>query len=57
MNSIQQFKTRTGTSFPTYGEVLRIAAGLGYRKSYLATRGPAEERAVPRGRALPAELS
>ena len=35
MNSIQQFKTRTGTSFPTCGEVLRIAAGLGYRKSYL----------------------
>jgi hypothetical protein len=35
MNSIQQFKTRTGTSFPTYGEVLRIAANLGYRKSYL----------------------
>jgi hypothetical protein len=35
MNSIQQFKTRTGTSFPTYGEVLRIASGLGYRKSYL----------------------
>jgi hypothetical protein len=35
MNSIQQFKTRTGTSFPTYGEVLRIAANLGYRKCYL----------------------
>jgi hypothetical protein len=35
MNSIQQYKTRTGTSFPTYGQVLRIAAGLGYRKAYL----------------------
>ena len=35
MNAIQQFKTRTGKSFPTYGEVLRIAAGLGYRKGYL----------------------
>jgi hypothetical protein len=35
MNSIQRFKTRTGKSFPTYGEVLRIAASLGYRKGYL----------------------
>jgi hypothetical protein len=34
MNAIQQFKTQSGKSFPSYGEVLRIAARLGYRKSY-----------------------
>jgi hypothetical protein len=34
MNAIQQFKTHTGKSFPTYGDVLRIAARLGYRKGF-----------------------
>lgn len=34
MNAVQCFKTRTGKSFPTHGEVLRIAASLGYRKAY-----------------------
>jgi hypothetical protein len=34
MTAVQQFKTRTGKSFPTHGDVLRIAASLGYRKSY-----------------------
>jgi hypothetical protein len=34
MNAVQQFKTQSGKSFPSHGEVLRIAARLGYRKSY-----------------------
>jgi hypothetical protein len=32
MNAVQRFKEQSGKSFPTYGEVLRIAAGLGYRR-------------------------
>ena len=35
MTAIQQFKTQSGKSFPSHGDVLRIAARLGYRKSYL----------------------
>jgi hypothetical protein len=34
MNAIQQFKTQSGKSFPSHGDVLRIAARIGYRKSY-----------------------
>ena len=34
MNAMQQYKTRTGKPFPSHGDVLRIAAGLGYRKFY-----------------------
>jgi hypothetical protein len=32
MNAVQRFKERTGKSFPTHGEVLKVAAGLGYRR-------------------------
>jgi hypothetical protein len=32
MNAMQRFKTQSGQTFPTYGEVLRVAAGLGYSK-------------------------
>ncbi len=34
MKAMQDYKNRTGKSFPSYGDVLRVAAGLGYRKSY-----------------------
>ena len=34
MNAIQYFKTQSGKSFPSHGDVLRIAASLGYRKSF-----------------------
>jgi hypothetical protein len=34
MTAVQQFKTRSGKSFPSHGEVLRIAASLGYRKGF-----------------------
>ena len=32
MNAMQRYKESTGTSFPTYGEVLRVAAAIGYRR-------------------------
>ncbi len=32
MNAIQQFKMQTGKAFPTHGDTLRIAIGLGYRQ-------------------------
>jgi hypothetical protein len=32
MNAMQRFKERTGKAFPSYGDVLRVAASLGYRR-------------------------
>lgn len=32
MNAMQRFKMQSGRSFPTYGEVLKVAHNLGYRK-------------------------
>ncbi len=32
MNAMQRFKVQTGKSFPSHGEVLRVAFSLGYRK-------------------------
>ena len=32
MNAIQRFKMQSGKAFPTHGDSLRIALGLGYRK-------------------------
>jgi hypothetical protein len=32
MNAMQQFKVQSCKSFPTHGEVLRVAIALGYRK-------------------------
>lgn len=32
MNAMQHFKMQSGRSFPTYGEVLKVANELGYRK-------------------------
>jgi hypothetical protein len=32
MNAMQQFKVQSCKSFPTHGEVLRVAFALGYRK-------------------------
>jgi hypothetical protein len=30
MNAMQRFKERTGKSFPTYGDVIKVAVSLGY---------------------------
>jgi hypothetical protein len=32
MNAMQRFKELSGKTFPTHGEVLKIAIGLGYRR-------------------------
>jgi hypothetical protein len=32
MGAMQRFKERTGKAFPTYGEVIRVAVSLGYRR-------------------------
>jgi hypothetical protein len=32
MNAVQQFKTRHCKSFPSHGDVLRVAISLGYRR-------------------------
>lgn len=32
MNAMQRFKVQTGKSFPSHGDVLRVAFSLGYRK-------------------------
>jgi hypothetical protein len=34
MNAVQHFKAQSGKSFPSHGDVLRIAARLGYRKGF-----------------------
>ncbi len=31
MNAMQRFKESSGKSFPSHGEVLRVAVALGYR--------------------------
>ena len=33
MNAVQYFKVQSGKSFPSHGDVLRVAASLGYRKA------------------------
>ena len=32
MNAIQRFKVQSGKSFPSHGDILRIALNLGYRQ-------------------------
>jgi hypothetical protein len=32
MNAMQRYKERTGKSFPTFGEVIKVAVSLGYMK-------------------------
>jgi len=32
MNAMQRFKERTGRPFPSYGEVIKVAVALGYRR-------------------------
>lgn len=32
MNAMQRYKVQTGKTFPSYGEVLRVAEQLGYRR-------------------------
>ncbi len=32
MNAVQSYKNQSGKSFPTHGDILRVAFSLGYRK-------------------------
>jgi hypothetical protein len=32
MNAMQRFKEQSGKQFPTYADVLKVAATLGYRR-------------------------
>jgi hypothetical protein len=35
MNAMQRFKEQTGRAFPSHGEVLQVAARLGYRREVI----------------------
>ncbi|HWE36145.1 MAG TPA: hypothetical protein VG406_06200 [Isosphaeraceae bacterium] len=52
MTAMQRFKVQSGRSFPSHGDVLRVAAALGYRKA--ATAPAAAVSSAPRD-AAPAE--
>jgi len=43
MNAMQQFKNRSGKSFPSHGDVLRVAMAIGYRKVVLDDASEADE--------------
>jgi len=45
MNAMQHFKVQSGKSFPTHGDVLRVAFSLGYRKLVPAEPPAAEPEA------------
>jgi hypothetical protein len=53
MNAMQKLKIQECKSFPTYGDVLRVARGLGYRKGGSSTGadepGPGEAGPFDRG--------
>lgn len=49
MNAMQQFKVQSGKTFPTHGEVLRVAHALGYRRIIIhedSDSGSVEEAVV-----------
>ena len=43
MTAMQQFKVRTGRPFPTYGEVLKVAVSVGYRRMQWVDDEPIDE--------------
>jgi hypothetical protein len=43
MNAMQRFKESSGKSFPTHGEVLKVAAALGYRRVVIEPESSWEE--------------
>jgi hypothetical protein len=47
MNAMQCFKMQSGRSFPTYGEVLKVAQKLGYRKSLAHKRSQTADGSAP----------
>jgi hypothetical protein len=45
MNAMQRFKVQSCKSFPSHGDVLRVAMSLGYRK--VGATGPADSADTP----------
>jgi hypothetical protein len=45
MNAMQYYKVQSGKTFPSHGEVLRVALSLGYRK--VVYDDPGEESGAP----------
>ena len=43
MNAMQRFKEQSGQAFPTHGEVIRVAAKLGYRRPAVESGDPWEQ--------------
>jgi hypothetical protein len=43
MNAMQRFKEASGKSFPSHGEVLRVAVALGYRRVVIETEPDRDE--------------
>jgi hypothetical protein len=46
MNAMQKFKERTGKSFPTHGEVIKVAVSLGYRKPIADDASSSQDSAI-----------
>ena len=44
MNAMQKFKDQSGKAFPTHGDTLRVAIGLGYRKVHKRAGHPDHPR-------------
>lgn len=47
MNAMQCFKMQSGRAFPTYGEVLKVAQTLGYRKTLAHKRSQTADGSAP----------
>ena len=43
MNAMQRYKVQSGKAFPSYGEVLRVAFSLGYRRLIEDHSAPVDE--------------
>jgi hypothetical protein len=43
MNAIQRYKELSGKAFPSYGDVLKVAIALGYRKAVDDTTPPGDD--------------
>jgi hypothetical protein len=56
MNAMQRFKEQTGKQFPTYREVIRVIASLGYRREIVPTGSPFDDLEISDDM-QPAEMS
>jgi hypothetical protein len=49
MNAMQRFKERSGKTFPTHGDIIRVAIELGYRRAIVEPDSPAHSAALAFG--------